>query len=109
MENKSAEKKTGIEINLQKLFAAILNKMWLIVLVAVVAAIVTFLGTYFFVTPQYQSAAMFYVNNSSFSMGDASFSITSSERMVTSKISISTMTLIVKVRPIRKPTMALVV
>ncbi|MBE6959775.1 MAG: polysaccharide biosynthesis tyrosine autokinase [Ruminococcaceae bacterium] len=79
MENKSAEKKPGIEINLQKLFSAILNKMWLVVLVAVVAAIVTFLGTYFFIQPQYQSAAMFYVNNSSFSMGDASFSITSSD------------------------------
>ena len=79
MENKTTEKKPGLEINLQKLFGAILNKMWLIVLVAVIAAIVTFLGTYFFVTPQYQSSAMFYVNNSSFSMGDASFSITSSD------------------------------
>ena len=79
MENKTAEKKPGIEINLQKLFSALLNKMWLIVAVAVVMAVVTFLGTYFFVTPQYQSSAMFYVNNSSFSMGDASFSITSSD------------------------------
>ena len=79
MENKTAEKKTGVEINLQKLFSALLNKMWLIILVAVIAAIVSFLGTYFFITPQYQSSAMFYVNNSSFSMGDASFSITSSD------------------------------
>ena len=79
MENKTADKKAGVEINLQKLFSALLNKMWLIVLVAVVMAVVTFLGTYFFVTPQYQSSAMFYVNNSSFSMGDASFSITSSD------------------------------
>ena len=79
MENKTAEKRPGVEINLQKLFNALLNKAWLIVLVAVVMAVVTFLGTYFFVTPQYQSSAMFYVNNSAFSVGDASFSITSSD------------------------------
>ena len=79
MENKTAEKKPGIEINLQKLFSALLGKLWLIVLVAVSLAVVSFLGTYFFITPQYQSSAMFYVNNSSFSVGDTSFSITSSD------------------------------
>ena len=52
-ENKVAEKKPGIEINLQKLFATLLNKLWLIVLVAVVAAVVMFLGTYFFVWLKY--------------------------------------------------------
>ena len=78
-ENKVAEKKPGIEINLQKLFATLLNKLWLIVLLAVIAAVVVFLGTYFFVSPQYQSSATFYVNNSAFSVGDASFSITSSD------------------------------
>ena len=78
MENKTPEKKAGIEINLQKLFNALLSKLWLIAIIAVVAAVVTFLGTYFFITPQYQSSAMFYVNNSAFSLDDA-FSITSSD------------------------------
>ena len=78
MENKTPEKKAGLEINLQKLFSALLSKLWLIVLAAVIGAVLTFLGTYFFVTPQYQSSAMFYVNNSAISVGDA-FSITSSD------------------------------
>ncbi len=79
MENKTAERKAGIEINLQRLFGEIVSKAWLIILVAVVLAVATFLGTFFFVTPQYEASAMFYVNNNSLSMGDASFSITSSD------------------------------
>ena len=68
-----------IEIDLQRLFAALVNKSWLIGLVAVLFAVVTFLGTVLFVTPQYQSAAMFYVNNNNLSIGEASVSISSSD------------------------------
>lgn len=68
-----------IEIDLQRLIGALLNKAWLIGLVAIVCAVVTFLGTFFFITPEYQSAAMFYVNNNSVSLGEASLSITSSD------------------------------
>lgn len=68
-----------IEIDLQRLIGVLLSKAWLIGLVAVVCAVVTFLGTFFFITPEYQSAAMFYVNNSSVSLGDASLSISSAD------------------------------
>ncbi len=68
-----------IEIDLQRLFGALVNKAWLIGIVAVLFAVVTFLGTLLFVTPQYQSAAMFYVNNNNFSIGEASLSISSSD------------------------------
>ncbi len=68
-----------IEIDLQRLFGALVNRSWLIGLVAVLFAVVTFLGTVLFVTPQYQSAAMFYVNNNSLSLGEATFSISSSD------------------------------
>lgn len=79
MEDRTIEKNDEIEIDLQRLFGALLNKAWLIGIVSVVCAVVTLLGTFFFVTPQYKSAAMFYVNNNSMSLGDAAASITSSD------------------------------
>lgn len=68
-----------LEIDLQQLFGALLSKAWLIGLVSVICAVATFLGTLFFITPKYQSAAMFYVNNNSMSLGDVASSITSSD------------------------------
>ena len=68
-----------IEIDLQRLFSALMNKSWLIGIVAVLFAVVTLLGTILFVTPQYQSTAMFYVNNNNLSIGEASVSISSSD------------------------------
>lgn len=68
-----------IEIDLQRLFGTLMNKSWLIGLVAIVCAVAVFFGTLFFVTPQYQSSAMFYVNNSAFSLGEASLSISSAD------------------------------
>lgn len=68
-----------MEIDTQRLIGAVWNKAWLVTLVAVVCAILSFLGTFYFITPQYQSSAMFYVNNSSVSVGDATFSIDSGD------------------------------
>ena len=79
MNEKELQQNDEIEIDLQRLIGALLSKAWLIGLVAVVCAVVTFLGTFFFITPEYQSAAMFYVNNSSVSLGDASLSISSAD------------------------------
>ena len=62
MEEKTIHNNEEIEIDLQRLIGALLNKSWLIGFVAVVCAVVTFLGTYFFVTPLYQATAKFYVN-----------------------------------------------
>lgn len=72
-------KNDEIEIDLHRLFAALVNRAWLIGLVAVLFAVVTFLGTLLFVTPKYESTAMFYVNNNSLSIGEASVSISSSD------------------------------
>ena len=79
MYENATEKNDEIEIDLSRLVGALLNKAWLIGLVAVVCAVVTFLGTFLFITPMYQSSAMFYVNNSSLSLGETSLSITSSD------------------------------
>ena len=79
MEEKMKQNNEELEIDLQRLIAVLLGKAWLIGLVAVVCAVAVFLGTFFLVTPTYQSAAMFYVNNNSLSLGEASLSISSAD------------------------------
>lgn len=78
MDNKNINNTEEIEIDLQRLFGALLNKAWLVGLVAVVCAVATFLGTFFFVTPLYESDVKFYVNNSS-SVGDVSVKLTNTD------------------------------
>ena len=79
MEGKKVEKNEEIEIDLQRLFSALLSKAWLIGLVAILCAVAMLLGTLFFVTPEYQATAMFYVNNNALSLGDASFSLSAAD------------------------------
>lgn len=68
-----------IEFDLQRLFGALLNKMWLIILASVLGAVIAIVGTYIFITPQYEASAMYYVNNSSVPVGDGTSSITSGD------------------------------
>ena len=79
MEEKIKTNSQELDIDLQRLINALLNKAWLIAVVAVICAVLTFLGTFFFVTPLYQSSAMFYVNNNAVSLGEASLSISSAD------------------------------
>ena len=79
MDDKTINNNTEMEIDIQRLIAALLNKAWLIGIVSVLCALLMFAGTFFFVTPKYQSAAMFYVNNNSFSLGETSLSISSAD------------------------------
>jgi len=79
MNENRVELNEEVEIDLQRLFRAVLNKAWLVALVSVLCAVLTFVGTFFFITPEYQSAAMFYVNNNSISVGEASLSISSGD------------------------------
>ncbi len=72
-------KKEEMEIDLLELFRALWRKALLIILVAVIAASAVFAYTLFFVEPSYDAKASIFVNNSSFSFGATSFSITSSE------------------------------
>lgn len=57
------EKKEGVEIDLQKLLGACLNKWWLFVVTAVLAGMLSFWYTTYFVTPMYQADVTVYVNN----------------------------------------------
>lgn len=80
MDEKTINSNEEIEVDLQRLFRALMRRSWLIALVAILCAVGMFLGTFFFVTPEYQATTMIYVNNNSFSLGDVSLnSITSSD------------------------------
>lgn len=84
MNEKEIQKNEEIEIDIGRVFRAVMDRAWLVIIVSVLCAILVFVGTFFFVTPQYKSAAMFYVNNNAFSVGDASLSISSGD-LVTSR------------------------
>jgi capsular exopolysaccharide synthesis family protein len=79
MQEKNMQGKEEMEIDLQRLLGALLDKSLLIGLVAVICALLVFVGTFFLVAPKYQSSVMFYVNNSSLSIGDASVNISSGD------------------------------
>ena len=68
-----------VEIDVQRIFAALWHKIWLVILSAVLAAVLTFVVVFYFVTPKYQASAMFYVNNSDISVGGASLDISSAD------------------------------
>ena len=79
MEEKILNKDEAMGVDLQRLLGTLVNKSWLIILVSVMMAVLILLATIFLVTPQYESSAMFYVNNNAFSVGDASFSLSSGD------------------------------
>jgi capsular exopolysaccharide synthesis family protein len=68
-----------LSVDLGRALQALLKNGLLIGLVAVLCALVVFAGTFFLVTPKYESAAMFYVNNNNLSFGDTSVSISSGD------------------------------
>lgn len=68
-----------MEIDLLELFRALWKRALAIILVAVIVGTAAFAVTLFFVSPKYKATASMYVNNSSFSFGSTSFSISPSE------------------------------
>jgi len=70
------QKKTGegTEIDLKRLFDAIWHRAWVILVVSILCGTLAFLGTFYLITPKYQSSAKFYVNNNSLSLGGMSIS-----------------------------------
>ncbi len=97
MNENAIEKNNEIEIDLQRLFAALLKKAWLVVVTSIVCAVVSMLVTIFGITPLYKSSAMFYVNNSSISVGEASLSLSSSD-ITASKSLVESYIVILKTR-----------
>ena len=76
-ENKMQQNET-MELDIKRILGVIWRRKLLICLAAVLCTVVTFLGTHLLITPEYQSKAMFYVNNYA-QMGESTGSITSSD------------------------------
>ena len=87
----------GMEFDFQRHLDALWKSKWIIILVACVCAALFLLGTLLFVTPRYESAAMFYVNNNSLSVGNTSLSISSSD-LVTSRSLVNSYIVILRTR-----------
>ena len=64
MNDRDIQKNEEIEVDLGRVLRAVMDKAWLVAVVAVLCAVLTFAGTFLFITPEYESSAMFYVNNS---------------------------------------------
>lgn len=67
------------ELDLIQWLKALWRRIWAIVLAAVIGGGAAFSVAAFLVTPLYEAEALMYVNNSSFSVGSTSFSISNSE------------------------------
>lgn len=51
-------------IGLKRILAAVLNKSWVLAIVATLCAVIVFLYTFLLVTPRYEASVKIYVNNS---------------------------------------------
>ena len=96
MDERNVDKNETV-IDLQRLIGAVFNKIWLVAIVSVLCAVGSFLGTFYFVTPQYQASAMFYVNNSNIDIGSVSVGITNSD-ITASKNLVNSYIVILKTR-----------
>lgn len=68
-----------IQIDLLKIAEGILRRFWMVALCMVLCGALLFSYAAFYLSPQYEASVMVYVNNSSFSVGATSFSISASE------------------------------
>ena len=73
------KKNDFFEIDIIEVLLALWHKLWIILLTAALCAGIAFSYAYYKVTPQYQSSVLLYVNNSSFSLSSANFSINSGD------------------------------
>ena len=77
------------EINLQELFYAMINRIWLIVLSAVVLAVAVYIYSSNFITPRYQATVTLYVNNTVADTSEISSSdLATAQRLVDTYVAI---------------------
>lgn len=67
-----------IEIDILRLAKAVMQKIWAVILAAVIFGSALFGFTYVFIEPEYEARTLLYVNNSNFSVGNTSFNISTS-------------------------------
>ncbi len=86
-----------IEIDIIRLLKSVLHKLWAVVLAAVIFGASTFGFTYLFIEPTYEARTLLYVNNSSFSVGNTSFNISTSSLSAAQEL-VNTYIVILKAR-----------
>lgn len=69
----------GYVIDVTHILKVLWQRIWIIGIVGILTAAIGFSVSAFMIAPTYQSSIMLYVNNSSFSVGDVGFSISSSQ------------------------------
>lgn len=79
MEKQDKNRKEYYSIDVLHVVKSLWRRAWLIALCGLLAAAVGFSISAFLITPTYSSSIKLYVNNSSFSLGNTDFSISSSE------------------------------
>jgi len=68
-----------LEIDMIRLLKALWKRIWIIILSALLCAEIGFAYANYIITPLYKSSVLMYVNNSSFSLRNTSFSFSSSD------------------------------
>ena len=79
MEQTKLNTKKYFVIDLTHIFKTLLHRAWMIIIASFLGAAIGFSIAAFAIAPTYSSSIMLYVNNSSFTVGDIGFSISSSE------------------------------
>ena len=97
MDEKEKHQNDELEIDIGRIVRAILDRAGYIILISVLCAAILFGYTYYFVTPQYQSSAMFYVNNSAYTTENSTGKVSSSD-LVTSRGLVDSYLVILKTR-----------
>lgn len=86
-----------IEIDILRLVKAVWQKIWAVILAAVIFGSATFGFTYLFIEPTYEAKTLLYVNNSNFSVGNTSFNISTSSLSAAQEL-VNTYIVILKAR-----------
>lgn len=84
-------------IDLAHILKSVLKRIWVVIISSVLCAAIGFSVAAYLITPTYSSSVMLYVNNSSFSVSDIGFSISSSEISAAQSL-VKTYTVILKNR-----------
>lgn len=79
MENTERQNRDYYTIDLLHILKTLWRRVWAIALAGIIAAAAGFCIGSFAIAPKYSSSIMLYVNNSSLSLGNTNFSISSSE------------------------------
>ena len=85
------------EIDLLKMAKLLWQHAWTIVIATILVGALAFAYSSFLITPRYESSALMYVNNSSISLGGASFTFNASE-LSAAKSLVNTYAVILKTR-----------